>query len=405
MKLIRIILSGEFLFAFYLFVGSFKAALNLPIDETLLLLIITLFIALKRLYYCNFKLPKTYIIPIIIFGLIHIIAITSIIYTPSSLYATDKLLRFCLIAAWCYFGVFFLFKDEQSIKKFLTGIVVLSIIMSVSLLMGGLKTDLGFQTSLNSSYIALARVSAMGILIILMSYIFSKSSIFIKVIDLCLLLLFSISLIQSGARFPILIMIILFLILPFFMICIRDGKLFINKKLLSLFILFLLISTSFVILINNGMATTMLYRFEVLINQEGGGDSVIGRTDRFQYAWEMAKESNFIGMGIGSFPIYFIGMDIEDYPHNLYLEILAELGIFPLILFVSIIFLALYNGVIYYKNHGFNELNSSVYTIFLFWLINSFGSSSLTGDKVFYASIAIMIIMPNLDKNLSQKIQ
>ena len=118
MKVIRTFFSGEFFFALFILVGSFKGALGLPIDETLLLLIVTLIIALKRLYNNEFRLPKYQVLPILIFILIIFFVFFSLLYTPSTIYASEKIIRFTVIAAWCYFGVFSFFMRNNRLKNF-----------------------------------------------------------------------------------------------------------------------------------------------------------------------------------------------------------------------------------------------------------------------------------------------
>lgn len=396
MKYVKAVFSGEFLFALYLVVGSFKGALNLLfIDETLLLLIITLFVSLKRMYLARFKISKTHIIPIVIFIFILFIVVISILYTPSSNYVYEKLVRFGIIASWCYFGVFFLFRDEESIKRFLMGFVTLSLIMSISLFSNGLTTGIAFQQIFGSSYVALARVSAMGSMILLMYYMNGVGRMK-KVIYLLVAMFLAVPLIQSGARLPVILFALVVLSIPLSLVRFKDGDVLISKKLIPFALLFFCIVVASSVFISKGYADTLMYRLDVISSQKGGGNSLIGRTERFETAWEMSKESYFVGKGFGSFPIYYSGLDEEDYPHNIYLEILAELGIVPLILFVSLIVLATFNGFKYYRKRGLNTLNSSIYTIFLFWFFNSFGSSSMTGDKVFYAFIAIMILLPYL---------
>lgn len=403
-KIFRTVFSGEFLFALYIVVGSFKAAFDIPyIDETALLFGLTFIIAVKNFVQRGFKFQKKLIVPALLFLGIIFISFISLMYTPSHTYALEKIVRFSIIAGWCFFGVFFLFKNEESIKKFLIGLVFVSTVMATSLLSNGLSTGIGFQSTFGSSYVSLARVCAMGSLILLMYFLFTKQRNFLRYIALISALILFIPLIQSGARLPVLILILTLMSIPLSMIKFRNGDVLISKKIIPLFLMAVVVFVSSFVLYEKGYADTLVYRMEVMFNSENGGNSVEGRTSRFETAWDMSTESYFLGYGLGSFPLFYSKMDAEDYPHNLYLEILSELGIIALIIFVTLLVIALKRGIIYYKLHRLNPLNASVYIILLFWFINSFGSSSLTGDKVFYAMIALTIILPILSRNKELK--
>jgi len=76
-----------------------------------------------------------------------------------------------------------------------------------------------------------------------------------------------------------------------------------------------------------------------------------GDADRFQY-WQVAismfKENPFIGKGLGTFMAHFStyvpSLNIS-YAHNCFLQILAESGIFSLLVFLSFVFSVLYAGI------------------------------------------------------------
>lgn len=395
MKLLKLVLSGEFLFALYLVAGSFKGALNIPlIDETLMLLIITLAFALKNIHANKWFVPKRFVIPMVLFTLIIALAIVSLTYTPSTVFAFEKIIRFGIIAAWCYYGVFFLFKNEDSIKRFLTAFVTLSIVMGISLIGDNMVTNVPFESAFGSSYVALARVTAMGSIILLMYFVFSNGGKIKKGMAMLTALILFIPMIQSGARLPIILFALVLLTVPFSMIIFKKNDILIRKKLIPLLLLFSIVVAAGSFYVNKGYAETLIFRLDVLTEQEGGGASLTGRTDRFETAWKMSKDTYFLGDGLGSFPIHYSGMDKQDYPHSIYLELLAELGIVPLLMFISLLLMAVINGYRYSKLYGLNVLNTSIYALFLFWLLNSFGSSSMVGDKVFYALIAIMIVLP-----------
>ncbi|OMP66631.1 O-antigen ligase family protein [Domibacillus epiphyticus] len=396
MKYFKWIISGEFLFALFLSAGTFKTVIPIHfIDITLLLLLITVLIAIKRIITKNFKFYKVSIVPIFVFVFLVMIAVCSMYYSPSGLYAIDKILRLSVITSWCFIGPFFLFKNNDSIKKFLLALILLALVMAFDIITGP-TTSGDFKGSLGSSYLVLAQINTMGLLILLGIFIFSKKEKVIKILLITLMVIVTIPIIQSGARGPVLILFVIMTILFFSMFKFRKQEVLISKKIVPMVLILTIFLFSVLYLIQQGYAETLLYRLEVIVNQDGGGESVNGRTDRISVAITMAKESFLLGKGIGSFPIYYNGLDIDDYPHNTYLEFLSELGMIGLILFIIINIISVRNGYKDYKKNGLNNINAPIFLVSIFWFFNSNISGSINGDKFFFAFLAILILLPVL---------
>tara|TARA_Y100001935_G_scaffold255611_1_gene269960 strand:- start:5363 stop:6568 length:1206 start_codon:yes stop_codon:yes gene_type:complete len=87
------------------------------------------------------------------------------------------------------------------------------------------------------------------------------------------------------------------------------------------------------------------------------------------HLWSQDIYTILFGAGVKSFPIFIYQNDFGVYPHNVFLEILSELGIIGLIIFLKILFL-------FYRNRGSNELINafSIFTIFVFCVTGSFDS-------------------------------
>ncbi len=87
------------------------------------------------------------------------------------------------------------------------------------------------------------------------------------------------------------------------------------------------------------------------------------------HLWTQDIYTMLFGAGVKSFPIFIYQNDFGVYPHNVFLEILSELGLVGLIIFLKILSL-------FYKNRGSNELINafSIFTIFVFCVTGSFDS-------------------------------
>lgn len=141
---------------------------------------------------------------------------------------------------------------------------------------------------------------------------------------------------------------------------IRDEKL-IYSSAISFVLLLLFISLN----------QEFLYTIERLFALLGENDESM-RLYLFSqsiHLWSQDIYTILFGAGVKSFPIFIYQNDFGVYPHNVFLEILSELGVVGLIIFLKILF-------IFYKNRGSNELINafSIFTIFIFCVTGSFDS-------------------------------
>lgn len=129
-----------------------------------------------------------------------------------------------------------------------------------------------------------------------------------------------------------------------------------------------------------------LLRFKTLFDP--AADSTGGRIDRLNFSFESilgAPWNHIFGEGIGSFGILFTGVDAREYPHNIYLEVLFELGIFgliPFLLFTLIPF--------WYKSKTF-------YKVFLiYYFLNSLKSGDLTSLWILFLAYGLVVFNPKI---------
>ncbi|TVR77340.1 MAG: hypothetical protein EA412_11465 [Chitinophagaceae bacterium] len=118
--------------------------------------------------------------------------------------------------------------------------------------------------------------------------------------------------------------------------------------------------------------------------------SVFSRVWHIQHVIEVSTESfsNFmIGKGFGTYAYYCCGEDLLDYPHNILLEILYELGIIGLIIFLAFIALIF----IKVKQNKFVLMLFILCALFLF--LNAMKSSSIVEIRDFFTFAAIIAFM------------
>ncbi len=99
---------------------------------------------------------------------------------------------------------------------------------------------------------------------------------------------------------------------------------------------------------------------------------------------------SFIGNGIGSFGPIILGLDEVHYPHNIFIELIFELGIFGL--FHSIV-------ILYYISFSYK------YSIFGYIAIYYFINSQFSGDLAGNSSLYIALLTAILTKDHGVKIK
>lgn len=97
-------------------------------------------------------------------------------------------------------------------------------------------------------------------------------------------------------------------------------------------------------LITTGQSTATIARFLELF--EEAEDSLLRqRANRFDYfmgAWRAWLDSPIFGQGLQGFRIFFCGYEAEGcYPHNAFLQVMADFGAIGLVLFIALIWTAL----------------------------------------------------------------
>ncbi|NKC17454.1 hypothetical protein CWC29_001120 [Pseudoalteromonas sp. S4498] len=143
------------------------------------------------------------------------------------------------------------------------------------------------------------------------------------------------------------------------------GKRVISAK--TFFILIILIVFSYFLMVYVGGRLSI-----------GGAEySIIARTTAYNEALMYIANQPWTGYGFGNYSIVTTGVDERNYPHNLLIEIVFELGLFAGVLCMLYIFIMLRK-----KMSGLECL----YAIFVFHLVNSFFSGDFQGNNLLFIS-------------------
>lgn len=240
---------------------------------------------------------------------------------------------------------------------------------------------------------------------ILSVYYLQKSNrLVLKIIIILLLFLFSILTIYSGSRQAVLgLVLALIIISALWIIKTINYKITLNRiKKISLLILLGFLMT---ILAKKFLVNTLIFNRLMLLTSDNKGSSVEIRLVLYDKSWKMFFENPLWGNGTRSFAENMPqGL---TYPHNVYLELLAEYGIIGFLLFIVIVGISLLSLIRNYFSvsiENTSELNQVV-TLITFIIISGY-FSSISGDLydsrwIFYFS-AISIAIDNCRKKTKE---
>ena len=331
MEVIKTIFSYNFFKVFIYFVFVFSGLLKwipLPADITLIsviLCIAVLFIELRTIIKFQ-RIDRTIILLIII---LIILFFLSNFYTISRNYADEKSVAMILNLFTVIYPVF-AFKNsifrEINYLMFIVGTILCSILFYFY------QLDM-FVVLFFDQAEAIGNVPTYLSIGILLSacFLFSLNSkytrwIFIYQFAIIFLLM------QLGGRGPVYNLVICLIV--FFFLYLHKLK-FNYKTVLGLSVLALGLLFYLPTIINYLLETVNFDRFNVL-KASMEDESFLVRFHFLSEAWNAFLEKPFFGHGIGSGGLILRGEDLREFPHNLFVESLMELGIIGGILYLLI---------------------------------------------------------------------
>lgn len=396
-KLMSLLFSGEFFFAMFLFVGYFKEVIGIQIDLAAVFLGLTFIVLIKRLLL-DPTINKNYLLPIGLLCLFFIYFILGYYYSSSLINSQEKILKFITLTIPASVTPFLLFKTNRNIKRFTLSILLISLGSVVYVLPSTLDAFTGFVGYGElGNYQGLARLTGAGLILLIFYAFVSAKTKTMKLIFVILILAFSFVLLSTGSRMPLVALVVVTIYYFFTSFKISNGILYIKKEMKYIIGAIILSMPALIFFGSKGFFDTIIFRFEVLFRQSGGGTSIQGRTERFSESLSYLGNKPIFGNGTGSFGYMYTGRDINDYPHNLFLEILSENGLIGLIIFTIILGYAFY----LFKNSIKNNLTFIWLLMSLFFGFNSMVSGDINSNRMLFTAISTLITVSLLNRNRS----
>ena len=219
-----------------------------------------------------------------------------------------------------------------------------------------------------------------GIAIIVSKYL-SKQKL--SVVNWVQLIIFMIGIMVSFKRSLLLIPIFAFFIL--FLISKKNNKM---KNAIKLFVV--LIGIVIIILAIFPEALDTLGRFS---SETANGDVLNGRTDLWKYSFDMFKENPIFGLGYSSYTEYCYsqGYYYDYLAHNIYIQLLGEVGIVGFTLFIAFFINALIKTVKSIKREeNIETLYLLYFSLFMQIVFLVYG---LTGNPLYFSQQMIIYML------------
>ena len=393
LKLFRFLLSGEFLFAAFLLANVFKSALpDIPVDLNIVFFALTVFIALKRLFLKPYISKKVVLPVLLILGFV-MMALISLMYSPSVVYSTEKVLILLSLTLWSFVGAFLLINSKASLHKFLKGFMSISVATSVYVLFDYFASSnvgdfmrIGVE---GANSLGLGRTAALGSIVIIMLYLFNAEVSRVKkmssLVGLAILILV---LFLTGSRMALVslgVALVTFLLIKTFKV--TQDDVLINKGAMR--VAFSLVPIPLLMIPFSESIQTMITRLGNLFDGSGAG-SYSQRTDRFSLAYNVWKDNPIFGDGLGSYAIHYNGIDERYYPHNIILEVMSELGLVGLILFVALLTMPFFLNNVFKSNY----LQVCALLMFMYTFLNANTTGDINDNRMIFTFLALLYIYP-----------
>lgn len=386
------LLSFEFLFVLFLAAGRIKASAYLawmPVDLTGTLFALSVvagaFMILTKEVNLRGIMIATAMAAFVTW------LIVSLLWTPGVAYAQEKVLS-SLLALWaCAGAAIIIATDRARVRRFLTLLVLFAVWYAIEGAFAYAAAENRWYVEvLGTNYGILGNSVAHGAVIVIATLISLRRAVALKVVLLALLVVFAFILLIAGSRHPLLGLALVLLLAVTIGFRRSSGIGLQRFQLAAMALLVLAVGTVTALILREAQTYT-LGRFEILLQAEGGGKSAQGRLLGMANAVSFWQEAPVVGHGVGSFPILEnYPRDARRHPHNIFLEVLCELGLVGLILF-GIFLVSALRWVKLSRLRG-DPLYRCVFLLAMFDFSHAMLGPDLGEHRLFYAFLGLLAL-------------
>lgn len=331
--------SFELLFILFLFSGRYKAAPSfawIPIDLTAIFFTLSLFAGV--LIYFTKKtatINKYSLYLLLLWLLLTSYAFLSMAWSPSINYATEKTMYMATLVLWALLGsTVIISNDIIRVYRFMLLVFLFAFLLGIEFIFWHLKND--SYLIARPDYLAIGRVIGLGCIIAFFYSVVLLKSLIPKTLCFSVFFVLLYVMLALGGKGPFIAVILSLIVFSLLYwhthLRISSGK----KKYAIILIITLSIGFIYILSMKNDFLT--FYRLESMTTKD---ESTSIRLDYYQQAISLWLTHPVLGNGIGSFPVLIGHGDVQNYPHNIILELLSELGIVGCAIFLLMLLLSI----------------------------------------------------------------
>ncbi|WP_314590540.1 O-antigen ligase family protein [Paenibacillus terrigena] len=390
------VFSFEMLFILFLFAGVFKSDPRfawIPMDLTLLMMALTILLGSWIMLKSKLYVERTAIVFGIAYLAFAIFAIVSLLWTPGVTYATDKAIKMLTLVGWSTIGsAWIIAQDPVRVARFQIAMMLFAVwIAFEGVLVYMQNGNGGFVNVMGGTYLGAGQIIGLGAIVSLCYGLLNKGPIGWNLVAFLILGLCLFQLLVGGGRGPFLAFIVSCVMLIPYMLDVRRNRLYIHRFTLVLVIFMSVLALSAWAWSQSGSPPQTLSRLELLMpGSDGIGSSAATRVNNADDAIELWMNHPFIGNGVGSWPILTKMDDFRDYPHNLFVEVLVELGVAGIMLLMILLSFVIRSIVLIYKK-PLSRMMIVLIMMAIYMLFNVLVSGDIPDNRVFFAAMGLLM--------------
>ena len=328
------------LLVLYGYVGIFKGeplVADLPFDITLVLGVLLALVCIHRLIEGRVRpVPAAYLALLLLIGCTLAVSLT---WTPMADYGTEKVLKFFSLTALAAVAPFFIVEDRRDLMQLVWATAGLAIISAgVALAFPGAEAESGrLEFGGNENTIFTSRMLCAGALVLLLAPglgLPRPLRVVVPLLGVGLAVVAS----SIGSRGPI-------VSLALALVCVAVASVVRSPRQLASVLV--IVAAGIAIFPFVQLPETSRERLEETVSNPTQTLEQDGRSRLYGKAIELTQENPVFGFGSGGFLLYsFVLIEQEErYPHNIFLELSAEVGLAPaLALGAAVLFLLIAIG-------------------------------------------------------------
>ena len=347
------VLSFEGIFLLFMFSGTFKADARFaasPVDLTVAFLVLSVawFVGL----YAAGKIQLGWRLfgYFLYWGILLSLGLLGLVWTPSRVYARDKLLLLATLGTWSLLaGALVVGPSRERIGRLIYCLAALSVWMAAEALAFYVRSGIRYSISLlGTTYLGVGRVIGYGCLATLWVILYRLKRLWAKLAAFAWFCSQLFVLAFLGGRGPLLAATAAILMAGFLSFTVRpDLRVRSTPRARVFLALFLGAVVVVVYLAQSGQQlhtiTRLLEALSGAGGDSGGSASVRIRLGLYGASLDLWAQRPLLGHGIGAFPVLMGFGDRRSYPHNILLELLVEMGLVGMLVFLAMLTVVAYS--------------------------------------------------------------